>query len=109
VGGPRDCAVQGEVVFLEGQTDRIGNIFDATDASLDDTTGQDRGKSFHDLLAPDEAGGGTAVSESGHLASVDRQRLEIPFQFTFNKSNEHKPLKESAYWWIGSDTQRMSP
>jgi hypothetical protein len=61
--------VVGEVVFFEGQTDRIGNI-DETDGSLDDTTGQRGGRPSMTFFASDIAGGGTAVNKSGYSATV---------------------------------------
>jgi hypothetical protein len=49
--------------------DRIGNV-DETDGSLDDTTGQRGGRPPMTFLAPEVAGGGTAVNKSGYSATV---------------------------------------
>jgi hypothetical protein len=65
----RDIGIEGEVLFYEGQTDRIGNI-DETDGSLDDTTGQRGGRPSMTFFAHDVAGGGTAVNKSSYSATV---------------------------------------
>lgn len=64
-----DAVDEGEVIFFIGQRDRIGKV-DATDGSLDDTTGQRGGRPSMTFHAPDVSGGGTAVNKSGYSATV---------------------------------------
>ena len=66
---PEETNVQGEVVFFEGQLNRILN-FDETDGSLDDTKGQRGGRPAMSFFSPDIAGGGTSVNKSGYSSTV---------------------------------------
>jgi hypothetical protein len=60
---------EGEVVFFEGQCNRIIN-FDETDGSIDDTTGHRGGRPPIVFVAQDVSGGATAVNKSGYSSTI---------------------------------------
>lgn len=64
-----DRNVEGELVFLSGQLQRIGNV-DETDGSIDDTSGQRGGRPPMTFFAPDVSGGATAVNKSSYSTTI---------------------------------------
>ena len=64
-----DGDVEGELVFFDGQLNRIGNI-DETDGSIDETTGQRGGRPAMTFFAPEVAGGATAINKSGYSSTI---------------------------------------
>jgi hypothetical protein len=66
---PDEEGVLGEVVFFDGQLERIGNI-DETDGSLDDTAHQRGGRPSIVFTAPNISGGATAVNKSGYSSTI---------------------------------------
>jgi len=64
-----DTNVEGEVVFLPGQKERILNV-DETDGTLDDTKNQMGGRPPIVFTAPDVAGGSTSANKCGYKTTV---------------------------------------
>jgi len=64
-----DTDVEGEVVFLPGQKERILNV-DETDGTLDDTKNQMGGRPPIVFTAPDVAGGSTSANKCGYKTTV---------------------------------------
>ncbi len=89
-----DVEVEGELVFLPGQKERIINV-DETDGTLDDTSGQAGGRPPVVFTAPDVPSGSTSVNKCSYKTTLifgstaAGEPIPLHFQFkTTAKTNE---------------------
>ena len=99
-----DVEVQGELVFLPGQKERIINV-DKTDGTLDDTTGSTGGRPPMVFTAPDVAGGTTSVNKCGYKTTIICGSTvagePIPPHFQFKSTAKTNEGQRISVDWFG--------
>jgi len=99
-----DVEVEGELVFLPGQKERIVNV-DETDGTLDDTSGQAGGRPPIVFTAPKVPSGSTSVNKSSYKTTLifgsTAAGEPIPPHFQFKTAAKTNEGQRMSIDWFG--------